>query len=225
MGSANSWLLANPPRRGFPLSKSLRAWLKGVIASLLHVRIRHWIYFWALLVFVFRMTNTDWGNISAVVAAVILIVTTIIAICKWIIRKKQLSHPFDIYFEKWDVPIPNIPMMPSNDSQYIEIVVRVKAELYVESISIKFQGDGKLPKIHDLYDWSMGRHNKDQQVYVGTIEDGMCWQYTRPLHCNAKSNIKIGIEYVAIDTFNGQIEFTFMAQGLSKWKAIRCNVF
>lgn len=187
-------------------------------------KIRYWIYLWAILVFVFKMTNTDWGNISAIVAATILIVTSAIGVGKWGIRKKQLSNPFDIYSPVWKGRISNIPVVSSTDRQYMKIIVKIKAELYVESILIQFKGNGKLPNIMELDDWGLGRHNKDQQVYISTIEDGRCWQYSQPLHCNAKSSIRIGIEYIATDTFDGQIDFTFMAQGLSKCKSIRCNV-
>ncbi len=58
--------------------------------------ILYWIWFWAILSILFRMTGTDWANIASVISAVILIAGTAYGIYKWVVYRRQLANAFDI---------------------------------------------------------------------------------------------------------------------------------
>lgn len=54
------------------------------------------IYFLAILTIIFRMIDSGWANIASVVAAVILVITVIYNIVKWICVKQQKDKFFNI---------------------------------------------------------------------------------------------------------------------------------
>jgi len=121
--------------------------------------ISYWIWFWGgMTVVVLMITQgTDWsmwGVIIAVVTLACVLGGVVISIRNWFINKRQLKNPFDVYYEQ---PKENVECVKqantSKITQYLNITLKINANVYVEHISIEFKGNGEIPKIKRLYDW------------------------------------------------------------------------
>ena len=175
-----------------------------------------WIYFWAVLSIMFHITGTEWGTYASVISAVILIGGLI---CTWIkcgYRRAKLHKPFDVSCgQKEDVTEKSCIVNASNNPQYLNVTLEINTEVYIDHISVEFRGNGKIPEIKKLYDWFHGvGEQKDTNVYTHSVIDGTWyWRYIQSYRRPLKSHVKIGIEYLAPNSFDGNLMFGLTALG------------
>jgi len=173
------------------------------------------------------MMGTDWGIIASIISAAILIAGTLYAVFRWGIRKIQIKNPYDVYYEpEIDAIKHNMIVNASRDSKYLQVTLRVKTEVNVERVSLKFEGVGEIPQIKNLYDWNWGLGITDPSIFTFPVADGSWyWRYNSPIRRFRNSRIKIGIRYIAINSFSGELKIGFTAApGESRYKSLLFEV-
>ena len=191
-----------------------------------------WIYFWGAVTVIVLMVaqGTDWNFWGVVIGSITLalvIVAAVVPVIRNIIHKQQLKNSFDVYYEQEEDDTKDMITISASDApQCLNTTLRMRTEVYVESISLQFIGNGKTPEIIDFYDWYHGINvQKDPNVYTHSVIDGTrYWNYIQPHRRPAESRIKIGVSFIAPDLFDGRLEFGFTAPGVRQRKSLPFKV-
>jgi hypothetical protein len=168
------------------------------------------------------ITLTDWGAIAAIVAAAIAVISAFVISIRWLWHRFRLINAFKVYYEPvTDIIKCSYIAEASPDPQYLQVTLRMNTELNVEFVWIQFRGNGEIPTIKSLYDWNWGIGRKSPTINTYPVQGGTWyWHNYPPLRRTSGGRIKIGIEYVATQPFEGKLEFGLTAIEFEKAKVL-----
>jgi hypothetical protein len=154
--------------------------------------------------------NPQWsfGDIVQAVIAAIVVIAGVPTVLRWLVKKQQKHSLFKPEYQHSQTSIAfNHEVEASQNSQYVQLTLRMSLDTHVEFISIRFEGQGTLPVIKDLDDWQWKKKPYFLERYE-LPEDPMgrwYWRYDFPEHRLRKSRITIGMKFLATDYFDGHI--------------------
>ncbi len=142
-----------------------------------------------------------WDSFVAVGLFLIVIVPSIIIWCKRRCERRVLFKP---QYQLSDTGFAlSHKVEASEDTQDVQLTLKMGMETHVEFIALLYDGQGTLPVIQTLYDWQRDKKGLPHFIHAEPVKERFYWRYDFPEHRHKGSRITIGISYKATEYFKG----------------------
>lgn len=169
----------------------------------------------AVIAFMCLEQGALWGSIVAGIVSVGVIIWTI---GKWGIRQCRLHELFDAYYEQREkIGKHSFTIGTHRSVQTVKITLLMKANINIGTINLDFKSErGPIPEIQGLHDHNLGQAHPDFR-WIKQLDDSWNCQVILHPYRNRGQRIRIGIELIALDLFNGYLEvFLSSEEGAKK---------
>lgn len=181
-----------------------------------------WALIWSSISVISGVThliigNSPWELPTFLITSVSLAITIVILVTQCIksrIRKNQLKHLFEVYYElKPDEISYSFVKEVSPDQKDVKITLCLKANIIIGFIALNFSDNKQQPEIKKIYDWELKDEISNPYIrYLEYYWGG--WNLTfegQQQQRYKDQRIRIGIKYIANAPFDGTLKVTLSA--------------